>query len=134
MELGNLFNILSFFIVCLWIFCFLFFIPFFSLLHCLVGGFHSSTFGALYREREGGGVQTVFLPQEPIRNLPPPPPPLFICGAADRSGKGKRCSCCYWGGTFFQSPMYCFLGCDKAKTLSKKRCDKAKTLSKKGCD
>ncbi len=38
------------------------------------------------------------------------------------------------GGTIFQSPMYSFLGCEKAKTLSKKRCDKAKTLSKKGCD
>ncbi len=30
--------------------------------------------------------------------------------------------------------MYNFLGCEKAKTLSKKGCDKAKTLSKKGCD
>ncbi len=61
---------------------------------------------------------------------------LFICGAANWSGRGKRCSssscCCCWG-TIFQSPMYSFLGCEKAKTLSKKRCDKAKTLSKKGC-
>ncbi len=58
--------------------------------------------------------------------------PLFICGAADRSGRGKRCSscCCCWGGTIFQSPMYSFLGCEKAKTLSKKGCEKAKTLSK----
>ncbi len=61
---------------------------------------------------------------------------LFICGAADRSGRGKRCCCCCWGGrgTIFQTPMYSFLGCDKAKTLSKKGCDKAKTLSQKGCD
>ncbi len=34
------------------------------------------------------------------------------------------------GGTIFQSPMYSFLGCEKAKTLSKKGCEKAKTLSK----
>ncbi len=34
------------------------------------------------------------------------------------------------GGTIFQSPMYSFLGCEKAKTLSQKGCDKAKTLSK----
>ncbi len=30
--------------------------------------------------------------------------------------------------------MYSFLGCEKAKTLSKKGCDKEKTLSKKGSD
>ncbi len=58
-------------------------------------------------------------------------PGIFICGAADRSGRGKRSSSSScWGGTIFQSPMYSFLGCDKAKTLSKKGCDKAKTLSK----
>ncbi len=49
---------------------------------------------------------------------------LFICGTADRSGRGKRCSssccCCCWGGTIFQSPMYSFLGCENAKTLSQK--------------
>ncbi len=43
--------------------------------------------------------------------------PLFICGAADRSGRGKRFSCCCWGGDHFQSPMYSFLGCEKAKTV-----------------
>ena len=32
-------------------------------------------------------------------------------------------------GTIFQFPMYCFLGCEKAKTLSQKGCEKAKTLS-----
>ncbi len=34
------------------------------------------------------------------------------------------------GGTIFQSPMYSFLGCEKAKPLSQKGCEKAKTLSK----
>ena len=34
------------------------------------------------------------------------------------------------GDTIFQSPMYSFLGCEKAKTLSQKGCEKAKTLSK----
>ena len=38
------------------------------------------------------------------------------------------------GGTIFQSPMCSFLGCEKAKTLSKKGCEKAKTLSQKGCE
>ncbi len=61
---------------------------------------------------------------------------LFICGAADRSGRGKCCSCCccWGGGTIFQVPMYSFLGCEKAKTLSQKGCEKAKKLSQKGCE
>ena len=55
--------------------------------------------------------------------------------AADRSRRGKRCSssCCCFGGGIFQSPMYSFLGWEKAKTLSQKGCEKAKTLSQKGC-
>ncbi len=46
---------------------------------------------------------------------------FFICGAADRSGRGKCCSCCCcWAGTIFKCPMYSFLGCEKAKTFSQK--------------
>ncbi len=41
-----------------------------------------------------------------------------IFSVADKSGRGKRCSCLSGGG-IFQSPMYSFLGCEKAKTLSK---------------
>ena len=37
------------------------------------------------------------------------------------------------GGTISQSPMYSFLGCEKAKQLSQKGCEKTKALSQKGC-
>ncbi len=42
---------------------------------------------------------------------------LFICGAADRSGRGKRFLVVVVVGTIFQSPMCSFLGCDKAKNF-----------------
>ncbi len=46
---------------------------------------------------------------------------LFFCGAADSSGRGKRCSCCCccccWG-TIFKCPMYSFLRCEKQKRFS----------------
>ncbi len=37
---------------------------------------------------------------------------LFICGAADRSGRGKRCSCCCccWGGDHFSVSHVQFFG------------------------
>ncbi len=38
------------------------------------------------------------------------------------------------GGAFFSLPCTVFLGCERAKTLSKKGCDKAKILSQNGCD
>ncbi len=65
-------------------------------------------------------------------------PSIFICGAADRSGRGKRCSscCCCGRGPFFQFHMYTFLGREKAKSLSReqKGCEKAKTLFQEGCE
>ncbi len=36
------------------------------------------------------------------------------------------------GGTVFQLPMYSFLGCEKAETLSQKGCDKEKNFVSKG--
>ncbi len=56
---------------------------------------------------------------------------IFICGAADRSGRGKRSSssssCCR-GDTIFQFSMYSSLGSEKAKTLFQKGREKAKTV------
>ncbi len=89
----------------------------------------------------------------------PTPTNFFICGEADRSGRGKRsssscCCCCCWG-PFFSLPCTVFWGVkrqksylkrgvkrqklyqkghEKAKTLSQKGCEKAKTLSQKGCE
>ena len=74
---------------------------------------------------------------------------VFIWGAADRSGRGKRCSscccyCCCWGKHFSISQVQLFgvgkvktlsqRGCEKAKTLSQKGWERAKTLSQKGCE
>ncbi len=48
---------------------------------------------------------------------------IFICGAADRSGRGKCCSssCCCWGtwGTVFRSPMCTQNGCIQRKLFFK---------------
>ena len=40
------------------------------------------------------------------------------------------------GGAIFQFPMYTFLGCEKAKSLSRdqKGCEKSKTLFQKRCE
>ncbi len=61
---------------------------------------------------------------------------LFICGAADRSGRGKRCSscCCYCclGGDHFSVSHVQFFGVWKGKTLSQKGCEKAKHCLKRG--
>ncbi len=49
---------------------------------------------------------------------------IFICGAADRSGRGKRCSscccyCCCWGGPFFSFPCTVFWGVKRQNFVSK---------------
>ncbi len=45
---------------------------------------------------------------------------LFICGAADRSGRGKRCSssCCCWGGPIFSLPCTVFWGVKRKNYVS----------------
>ncbi len=45
--------------------------------------------------------------------------PFFICGEADRSGRGEHCSPCSCSSccccTIFQFPMFNFFGCEKEK-------------------
>ncbi len=59
---------------------------------------------------------------------------LFICGAADRSGRGKRSSSssssCWGGGEFFSLPCTVFWGVKMQKLCLKRGVKRQKTLSK----
>ncbi len=58
---------------------------------------------------------------------------VFICGAADRSGRGKRCSSCWcWGGIVFVLTMYSFLGCEKEKPCLKRGVKRQNLCLKRG--
>ncbi len=79
----------------------------------------------------GGGRHPLLLPQSLMR-------PLFIpflvfaCGAADRSGRGKRSSsffCCWGAGDHFSVSHYNFFGVKRKKTLPQKGCGKKLCIS-----
>ncbi len=58
-------------------------------------------------------------------------PPFIICGQPTDQGEESvvLVVVVVARGGIFQVPMYSFLGCEKAKTLSRKGCEKSKILS-----
>ncbi len=57
---------------------------------------------------------------------------ISICGAADRSGRGKRCSSCWCWGDCFVLTMFSFLGCEKEKLCPKRGVKRQKLYFKRG--
>ncbi len=66
--------------------------------------------------------------------IPPCSLSIYIWGAADRSGRGKRCSSfsgC-WGGGIFHFPIYSFLGRKYKKLCLKRGVKRQKLCLKRG--